>query len=276
MSGCPSSFVSISGVRLAYGQRDSVRALDGLNLEVKRGDFVAVVGPSGCGKSSLMKLVTGLVPPSAGTIEVGGEEVDGPLRIVGMAFQNPTLLPWRNVLSNIVLPFEVVEEHRYKVRLQRAHYEARARMVLKSVGLEGVEKRFPWQLSGGMQQRISLCRALVHEPALLLLDEPFGALDAFTREELWDVLQDLWIARRFTTILVTHDLREAVYLADKVHVMSRAPGHITATYEIPLARPRRAAMAFEPGFNEIVQSLREKIRLELIGDMRDTAMRHAS
>jgi NitT/TauT family transport system ATP-binding protein len=276
MSGCPSSFVSISGVRLAYAQRDSARALDGLNLEVKRGDFVAVVGPSGCGKSSLMKLVTGLVPPSAGTIEVGGEEVDGPLRIVGMAFQNPTLLPWRNVLSNIVLPFEVVEEHRYKVRLQRAHYEARARMVLKSVGLEGVEKRFPWQLSGGMQQRISLCRALVHEPALLLLDEPFGALDAFTREELWDVLQDLWIARRFTTILVTHDLREAVYLADKVHVMSRGPGHITATYEIPLARPRRAAMVFEPGFNEIVQSLREKIRLELMGDMRDTAVGDAS
>lgn len=276
MSGCPSSFVSIKGVSLGYGRRDRVQALDGLDLEIKRGDFVAVVGPSGCGKSSLMKLITGLLPPSEGTIEVDGEEVDGPLKIVGMAFQNPTLLPWRKVLSNIVLPFEIVDEHRRRVRLDRAAYEDRARTLLKSVGLEGVENRYPWQLSGGMQQRISLCRALVHEPVLLLLDEPFGALDAFTREELWDVLQDLWMARRFTTILVTHDLREAVYLADKVHVMSRRPGHITATQENPLARPRRAKTAFEPGFNEIVRSLRERIRLEMSADARETTMQQAS
>ena len=276
MSGCPSSFVSIKGVSLEYGRRDAVRALDGLNLEIERGDFVAVVGPSGCGKSSLMKLVTGLLPPSEGTIEVDGEEVDGPLKIVGMAFQNPTLLPWRKVLSNIVLPFEIVDEHRRKVRFERAAYEDRARALLKSVGLAGVENRYPWQLSGGMQQRISLCRALVHEPVLLLLDEPFGALDAFTREELWDVLQELWMARRFTTILVTHDLREAVYLADKIHVMSRRPGRITATHENPLERPRRAKTAFEPGFNEIVQSLRERIRLEMSADARETAMQQAS
>jgi NitT/TauT family transport system ATP-binding protein len=254
MSGCTNSFVSIKGVHLAYGRRDSVQALDGLDLDIKRGEFVAVVGPSGCGKSSLMKLVTGLHPPSEGTIEVDGGEVEGPLKIVGMAFQNPTLLPWRTVLSNIVLPFEVVDEHRYKVRLQRSAYEQRARALLKSVGLHDVEKRYPWQLSGGMQQRVSLCRALVHEPALLLLDEPFGALDAFTREELWDVLQGLWMTRRFTTILVTHDLREAVYLADKVHVMSPRPGHVVASYDIPIARPRRTPTAFQPEFIEIVHA----------------------
>ena len=144
-------------------------------------------------------------------------------------------------------------------------------LTAASVGLKGFEDRFPWQLSGGMQQRVSLCRALVHQPALLLLDEPFGALDAFTREELWDVLQNLWMAQKFTTILVTHDLREAVYLADKVHVMSRRPGHIVASYNVPIARPRRTETEFEPAFIEIVHSLREMIKTELSTNVRSTA-----
>lgn len=258
-----SNFVSIRDVHLAYGKKDRIDVLDRLDLEIGYGEFAAVVGPSGCGKSSLMKLVTGLLAPSEGSIEVDGIEVDGPLKVVGMAFQNPTLLPWRKVLSNVMLPFEVVNEHRYKVRLQRQVYEDKARALLSSVGLKGFEDRFPWQLSGGMQQRVSLCRALVHRPALLLLDEPFGALDAFTREELWDVLQDLWMVQKFTTILVTHDLREAVYLADKVHVMSRRPGHILASYNVPIARPRRTETEFEPAFIEIVHSLRELIKTEL-------------
>ena len=266
-----SNFVSIKDVHLVYGKKDCIDALDRLDLEVAYGEFTAVVGPSGCGKSSLMKLVTGLLAPSEGLIEVDGIEVDGPLKIVGMAFQNPTLLPWRKVLSNVMLPFEVVDEHRYKIRVQRGIYEDRARTLLNSVGLKGFEDRFPWQLSGGMQQRVSLCRALVHQPALLLLDEPFGALDAFTREELWDVLQNLWMAQKFTTILVTHDLREAVYLADKVHVMSRRPGHIVASYNVPIARPRRTETEFEPAFIEIVHSLREMIKTELSTNVRSTA-----
>ena len=260
-------FVSIEGVHLTYGRKDPVFALDGLDLAVERGGFAAVVGPSGCGKSSLMKLVTGLLFPDAGRIAVDGKEVDGPLKIAGMAFQNPTLLPWRDVLSNVVLPFEVVDEHRSKVRMQRGLYEDKARALLRAVGLAGVEHRFPWELSGGMQQRVSLCRALVHEPALLLLDEPFGALDAFTREELWDVLQALWMGRSFTTILVTHDLREAVYLADQVFVMSRRPGHVVATHDVPIARPRRTETAFQPDFIDIVHVLRRQISAQLHSDV---------
>lgn len=261
--GSTPAFVSLKDIRLSYGMKDPVRAIDDLALSIERGEFAAVVGPSGCGKSSLMKLVTGLRAPDEGTIEVGGKEVDGPLKIAGMAFQNPSLLPWRDVLNNVLLPFEVVDEHRRKLRWQPEPYRSRARELLSAVGLEDIEHRFPWQLSGGMQQRVSLCRALVHEPTLLLLDEPFGALDAFTREELWDVLQQLWMTRKFTTILVTHDLREAVYLADRVHVMSGRPGRVVASYDVPIARPRRVESTFDPAFVEITHALREQIRLQL-------------
>jgi NitT/TauT family transport system ATP-binding protein len=262
------NFVAMRGVRLIYGRGSGTHALEGLDLEVGPGEFAAVVGPSGCGKSSLMKLVTGLLPPTAGVIEVGGRKVDGPLNIVGMAFQNPTLLPWRETLSNVLLPFEIVEQHRYKIRRDRTGYEKQARALLHSVGLAGFESKYPWELSGGMQQRASLCRALVHQPALLMLDEPFGALDAFTREDLWDVLQDLWLERHCTTILVTHDLREAVYLADRVHVMSNRPGHIVATHEVPLARPRRPDTLYEPRFIDIVHALREQIRAQSVNAKR--------
>lgn len=261
MSAAP-AFVSLQHVSLSYGAKDPVLAIDDLVLSFSHGEFAAVVGPSGCGKSSLMKLVTGLRSPDQGIVEVGGKEIDGPLKIAGMAFQNPSLLPWRSVLDNVMLPFEVVDEHRHKVRSQQEHYRNKARELLNAVGLEGVEHRHPWQLSGGMQQRVSLCRALVHEPALLLLDEPFAALDAFTREELWDVLQNLWVARKFTTILVTHDLREAVYLADRVHVMSARPGHVVASHDVPLPRPRSAESAFDPLFVELTHTLREQIRLQ--------------
>jgi NitT/TauT family transport system ATP-binding protein len=256
------NFVAMKGVRLIYGRGSGTHALEGLDLNVGQGKFAAVVGPSGCGKSSLMKLVTGLLPPTAGIIEVGGKKVDGPLNIAGMAFQNPTLLPWRQTLSNVLLPFEIVEQHRYRIRRDRTGYEKQARALLHSVGLAGFESKYPWELSGGMQQRASLCRALVHQPALLMLDEPFGALDAFTREDLWDVLQDLWLERHCTTILVTHDLREAVYLADRVHVMSNRPGHIVATHEVPLHRPRRPDTLYEPRFIDIVHILREQIRAQ--------------
>ena len=257
-----SPLLQMRGVRLVYGRRHPTLAIERLDLEIEQGRFVAVVGPSGCGKSSLMKLVTGLRRPSAGSIEVAGKEVDGPLKIVGMAFQNPTLLPWRTTLSNIMLPLEIVEPHRHQFRRERARYRQQANALLSLVGLDNFGEKYPWQLSGGMQQRASLCRSLIHEPALLMLDEPFGALDAFTREELWDVLQDLWIRRRFTTVLVTHDLREAVYLADTVYVMSRRPGRIVVTKRIEVARPRTLETTFEPHFVDIVHELREHISHE--------------
>jgi NitT/TauT family transport system ATP-binding protein len=257
-----STLVEMNGVQLVYGRREGTLAVEGLDLSIAEGEFVAVVGPSGCGKSTLMKLVTGLVAPTAGRILVDGATVSGPLKIVGMAFQNATLLPWRTTLKNVVLPLEIVEPHRQRFRRDRAQYEKSAKALLATVGLGNFGEKFPWQLSGGMQQRASLCRALIHSPKLLMLDEPFGALDAFTREELWDVLQAIWMQRRFTTVLVTHDLREAVYLSDTVHVMSARPGKIIASYRVGLDRPRRLATTYQPEFVDIVHHLRDQIRVE--------------
>jgi NitT/TauT family transport system ATP-binding protein len=225
----PGNFVDFKGVWLAYNdellaqQKFAVEAID---LDVKRGEFIAIVGPSGCGKSTFMKLATGLKMPSKGSILIDGQPVRGPLKITGMAFQAPSLLPWRTTVANVLLPLEIVEPHRSQFKARRAEFDARARKLLQTVGLGGYEDKFPWELSGGMQQRASICRALIHEPKMLLLDEPFGALDAFTREELWNTLRDLWTVQQFNVILVTHDLREAVYLADTVYVMSRSPGRI--------------------------------------------------
>lgn len=252
-------FVEIDNVAMRYGGTEGTLALKGTSLSVAKGEFIAVVGPSGCGKSTLMRLVTGLWPPTEGNVIVAGTEVTKPLSIAGMAFQNPTLLPWRRVLDNVMLPLEVVEPHRRRLRSHRAEYEAEARALLKLVGLEGFDQKQPWQLSGGMQQRTSLCRALIHRPELLMLDEPFGALDIFTREDLWMVLQDVWLERRPTIILVTHDLREAVYLADRVLCMSSRPGRIIAETAIPFPRRRELAITYSPEFQHLVASLREQI-----------------
>lgn len=254
-----SAFVDLSNVSLRYGAGPEAHALEGLTVRVEKGEFAAVVGPSGCGKSSLMKLASGLLPPTAGTVAVAQSVVNGPLKIVGMAFQNSTLLPWRNILDNVMLPLEIVEPHRKRLRSQRPQYEKLARSLLNAVGLSGLEKHQPWMLSGGMQQRANLCRALVHSPQLLMLDEPFGALDAFTREELWGVLQDLWLERRFTCILVTHDLREAAYLADVIFVMSARPGGVIATHRVDLPRPRTVDSTFQPGFVDLVHRIRGQI-----------------
>ena len=252
--------VDIDDVTLTYkGASGGVLALQGTTLNVKRGEFAAVVGPSGCGKSSLMKLVTGLIRPDKGDISVFGDKVRGPVKIAGMAFQNPNLLPWRKVADNVLLPLEIVEPHRRRFRRDNAKYREQVEALLKTVGLSGFGDRYPWELSGGMQQRVSLCRSLIHEPALLMLDEPFAALDAFTREELWCVLRDLWQRLGFTVILVTHDLREAAFLVDTIHVMSARPGRIVMTKTIDLPRPRDLDICFEPRFTEIVQELRAKI-----------------
>jgi NitT/TauT family transport system ATP-binding protein len=254
------AFVELADVTLTYGgAAGGVRALEGTSIAIERGEFAAVVGPSGCGKSTLMKLVTGLIPPDRGRVAVAGRAVDGPLKIAGMAFQNPTLLPWRRTLDNVLLPMQIVEPHRGRFRRHRAEYERAAEALLATVGLAGFGDRYPWELSGGMQQRASLCRALIHDPALLMLDEPFAALDAFTREELWCVMRDLWQAKRFTVVLVTHDLREAVFLADTIHVMSARPGRIVKSRTVDLPRPRDLEVCYRAEFSDIVHELRGHI-----------------
>ncbi|MDB5533655.1 MAG: transporter, ATP-binding protein [Hyphomicrobiales bacterium] len=252
-------FVEIDRVWMRYNGSGGTLALRNASLTVEREEFVAVVGPSGCGKSTLMRLVTGLWPASSGSVIVAGKEVDRPLSIAGMAFQNPTLLPWRSILNNVMLPFEVVEPHAGKLRRDRASYEKQCFELLELVGLKGFEAKNPWQLSGGMQQRASLCRALIHQPQLLMLDEPFAALDVFTREDLWSVLQNLWMVRKPTVILVTHDLREAAFLADRILVMTSRPGRIMIERKVELPRPRTTEMTYTPYFQDLVQDLRGHI-----------------
>jgi NitT/TauT family transport system ATP-binding protein len=254
-----SAFVALEGVSHSYGGASGTLAVEHLSLAVEEGEFAAVVGPSGCGKSTLMKLATGLQFPFAGVVRVAGETVHRPVKIAGMAFQAPTLLPWRSTLQNLLLPLEIVEPHRTLIRRKKAEYVARAEGLLTSVGLGGQGAKYPWELSGGMQQRTSLCRALIHEPRLLMLDEPFAALDAFTREELWCVIRDLHAARKITVVLVTHDLREAVFLSDRVFVMSARPGRIVVERRIEFPRPRDLEVTFTPEFQGVVHELREHI-----------------
>ena len=196
------NFVDFQNVWLAYNDEllaQNHYAVEDINLQVKQGEFIAIVGPSGCGKSTFMKLTTGLKRPSKGQIFVDGQPVTGPLKISGMAFQAPSLWPWRTTLDNVLLPLEIVEPFRSQFKQRKAEFAERARKLLNTVGLGGYEDKFPWQLSGGMQQRASICRALIHEPKMLLLDEPFGALDAFTREELWCILRDLGPSKSSTS-----------------------------------------------------------------------------
>lgn len=252
-------FIDLSSVSLRYGGESGTLAVTDCDLTLQKGHFAALVGPSGCGKSSLMKLVTGLLPPTTGTVMVDGVHVTGPQQGIGMAFQNATLLPWRTTLENVLLPLEVGEATRRTYRADKPKHIERAMALLKTVGLDEFADHAPYQLSGGMQQRANLCRALIHEPKLLMLDEPFAALDAFTREELWGVLQDLFMRQRFTVILVTHDLRESVYLADDVYVFSKRPGRIVKKREIDLPRPRTLEQTFAPEFVDIVHELRDDI-----------------
>ena len=245
---------------MAYGRgAAAVRAIEEVSLEIAHGEFIAVVGPSGCGKSSLMKLISGLHPPLGGALTFEGRPITGPLRSVGMAFQNSNLLPWRTALGNVLLPLEIVEPYRSRFSRERNLYRKKAKDLLASVGLAGFADKHPWELSGGMQQRASICRALIHEPEILLLDEPFGALDAFTREELWCALRDLQAARKVTVMLVTHDLREAVFLADTVYVMSSRPGRVVRRCEVKFPRPRDLEVTYTPQFQDIVHELRSFI-----------------
>jgi len=252
-------FIRFEDVTLRYGGPSGTLAVEGASIDIPKGGFVSIVGPSGCGKSTLLKMVAGLIAPTSGRVVVGGQPVTGPLGFVGMAFQNPTPLPWYSVIDNVMLPLRIVEPYRSTFRANYAEYRAKAEALLEVVGLKGFGEKKPWQLSGGMLQRASLCRALIHEPALLLLDEPFGALDAFTREELWQVLQELWLARRPTVMLITHDLAESVLLSETVFVMSARPGKLLHSEHVPFARPRGLDVMYEPEFVSLVHRLRTRI-----------------
>jgi NitT/TauT family transport system ATP-binding protein len=235
--------------RVFAGGARTVTALERVSFEIEAGNFVSIVGPSGCGKSTLLKIISGLLPASSGQIQVNGKRVDQPLENVGMVFQSPVLLKWRSVLGNILLPVEFA-------RLDPASHLQKAQALVNLVGLEGFEEMYPHELSGGMQQRASLCRALVTDPQLLLMDEPFGALDAMTRDELDMELLRIWEERKKTVLFVTHSIQEAVFLSDLVFVMSARPGRLLEKIPIDLPRPRTLEMMSVVKFGEYTLRIR--------------------
>lgn len=233
--------------------RMALLALDGMSLAVAEGEFLAIVGPSGCGKSTLLRLLAGLERPISGQVRLRGRPLTAPRREIGFVFQRATLMPWRTVLDNIALPLEVNQAG------DAGQARARAREWATLVGLEGFTDAYPAQLSGGMQQRVALARALIHEPSLLLLDEPFGSLDALTRERMNSELLNIWDRRRVTVVMVTHSISEALFLADRVLVMAPRPGHVRAEFAVPLPRPRDRAITTEPEFVRLVRAVRAEI-----------------
>jgi len=257
----PGKVVELEAVSVRFGQGVSATtALGETTLDVRKGEFISFVGPSGCGKSTILRLVSGLVRPTTGVVVVGGREADVKTLRIGMAFQNASMMPWLTVERNVMLPLKIVQPFRSEYRRKRkGEFRDRVRALLAQVGLGDFAGHFPWQLSGGMLQRANLCRALIHDPQLLLLDEPFGALDQFTREELWGTLQALWLDKRPTVLLVTHDLREAAFLGSRICVMSPRPGRIIDDTAVPFSYPRTLAMTYEPDFVALGKRMRELI-----------------
>ncbi len=229
-----------------------VHAVDHVSFDIEEGSFVSIVGPSGCGKSTLLKIIAGLLPWTSGTVRVNGREVQGPLENVGMVFQSPVLLKWKTVLGNIMLPVDFA-------KLDRGSHLERARSLIELVGIQGFEEMYPYELSGGMQQRVSLCRALVTDPQILLMDEPFGALDALTRDELDLELLRIWEEKRKTVLFVTHNIQEAVFLSDLVIVMSARPGRVLERLKIELQRPRTMEMMGSRRFGEYAVQIRSML-----------------
>ena len=251
------ALIDIRGVKLTYETKGgSLPVLDGVDMQVPEGGFVAVVGPSGCGKSTLTRLIAGLLAPNAGEVWLHGQRVTGPKSSVGMAFQNPVLLEWRSVLRNVTLPLELVAP-----RMPKREKEERALELLTLVGLEGFERKRPSELSGGMRQRASLCRSIVHKPEVLILDEPFGALDAFTREDLWQTMQKVKSEEPFTGVMITHDLRESIFLADQVIVLSGRPAFTQYTMEVPWKGERDLDLLYTAEGAEMLGELRDQIQI---------------
>jgi NitT/TauT family transport system ATP-binding protein len=237
-------FLTREGQRLA--------ALEGVCLDIQPGEFVSIVGPSGCGKTTLLRLLAGLLAPNSGEILLGGVVVRGPRADVGLVFQQALLLPWFSVMRNVLLPVDVQGR-------RIADYRERARDLIRMVGLEGFEKRLPNELSGGMQQRVALARALVHDPKILLMDEPFAALDAMTRETMNIELQRIWLGQHKTVLFVTHGIPESVFLSDRVVVMTPRPGRVAAVIDIPFPRPRSAQLLGTAAFAAIAAQLRNAL-----------------
>jgi NitT/TauT family transport system ATP-binding protein len=249
MPNQPDILIDVQGVSKTYMTRDgAVEAIRSVSFQVRRGEFVAILGPSGCGKSTLMLITAGLLEPSGGKVFIAGRQVTSPQTDIGIVFQRPVLLDWRNALGNVLIQVELR-------RLNPKDYEARARHLLKSTGLEGFENKYPFELSGGMQQRVSICRALVHNPPLLMMDEPFGALDALTREQMRIDVERLMIEEQKTVLFVTHSIPEAVQLADRVVVMGPRPSVIERIIEIDLPRPRHRAVQESTRFLDYVREI---------------------
>ena len=252
-----SGLIDIRGVTHAYStETGPLPVLRDLSISIPEGGFVAVVGPSGCGKSTLTRLIAGLMKPDSGEVWLHGEIVRSPRSTVGMAFQNPVLLEWRSILKNVMLPLEIVP-----TKLSGRQQEDRARKLLHLVGLEGFEDKRPSELSGGMRQRASLCRALVHQPDVLILDEPFGALDAFTREDLWMIMHNLKAEEPFTGVMITHDLRESIFLADQVIVLSGRPATAQHVMDVQKTGPRVLDDLYTPEAAERLNILRRQIEI---------------
>jgi len=247
--GPPAEVIAVRGLSLTYGGGARVAALRDISFAIRDGEFVAAVGPSGCGKSTLLKILAGLLRPTEGTAELRGQAITGPRRDIGVVFQAPVLFPWRTVLGNAMLPADVQ-------RRDRRAMQQRALDLLAMVGLEGFERRYPRELSGGMQQRVGIVRALLHDPAILLMDEPFAALDAMTREAMSVELQRIWIQRRITALFITHSIAEAVFLADRVIVLTPRPGTIGDQFEVDLPRPRALEVMNTEQFGRCVQRVR--------------------
>jgi len=245
--------IAIRHLSKTYGGRaGSVTALSDIDCAIGDGEFLSIVGPSGCGKSTLLKILAGLMPASDGDALLNGTPIEGPRRDIGVVFQSPVLFPWRSVLGNVLLPADVQ-------RLSREAMTKRALALLALVGLSGFEQRYPWELSGGMQQRVALVRALIHDPALLLMDEPFGALDAMTREQMNVELQRIWIESRKTVVFITHSTSEAVFLGDRVMVMTPRPGKIGDLFDVDLPRPRPLDVMTTEAFGRYVRRIRKSL-----------------
>ncbi|NWF54076.1 MAG: ABC transporter ATP-binding protein [Syntrophaceae bacterium] len=250
----PENLIEIRGVTKTYpSKRGNVDALGRVDMSVARGEFVSIVGPSGCGKSTLLKIVAGLLPQTTGEVLIGGKEVDRPQSNIGIVFQSPVLMEWRTVIKNILIQAEVR-------RMEMEGASNRARRLLQLVGLEGFENHRPYELSGGMQQRVAICRALIHDPPLLLMDEPFGALDNLTREQLTLDFQHIWMETKKTVFFVTHNILEAVFLSDRVVGMTPRPGRIDLIEEIDIPRPRTWDLLGSERFGHYVEVLRTMFR----------------
>lgn len=247
--------LTIDNLTVEYkSQRGTLRAVDGLSMSIKEGEFVAVLGPSGCGKSTLLKIVSGLLNPSQGEVALSGQPVTGPRPDVGIVFQQATLLPWKTVLENVLVPIRAL-------RRSEAENRDKARKLLDLVGLKDFANHYPHELSGGMQQRVGIARGLIHNPRLLLMDEPFAALDAMTRERMSAELQSIWMETNKAVLFITHSIQEAVFLADRIVVLSERPAHVVEILDVDLPRPRGADVVSHPRFTELCTHLRRYFQI---------------